>query len=170
MRRLTLPAATVMLLLTIVPTARAQTGAADAPTGADIQRLLELTGSAKVGPMMASLVAGQILQQMQQQHPEVPARAVEIVRGMLDEEFKTAFAADGPVMREVGAIWSKHFTADEIRGLIAFYETPLGRKVVDTLPAITQEASQAGVSWAQQHMPDISKKVQDRLRAEGLIK
>ena len=170
MRRWTRPAVTLMLLLSIVAPARAQATGDKPPLDADIQHLLELTGSSKTAQLMASIVSTQILQQLQQQHPEIPARAVEIARATLDEEFKTAFAPDGTLMRDLGGIWSKHFTHDEILGLITFYETPLGRKVIDTLPAIAQEGAQAGMEWGQQHIPEISKKVQDRLRAEGLIK
>jgi hypothetical protein len=140
------------------------------PIDPDVQHLLELTGSSRVGPMMASLISTQILQQVQQQHPEIPPRALEIVRGTLDEEFKNAFASGGTFMHDLAAIWSRHFTHDEIVGLVTFYETPLGRKVVDNLPAITQEGAQAGMAWGQQNIPAISKKVEDRLRAEGFIK
>jgi len=169
MRRLTLPAAIVTLLLSIVPSAWAQPPAAS-PVDPDIQHLLELTGSSKLGPMLASMMSTQILQGVQQQHPEIPPRAIEIVRTTLDEQFKSAFAPDGTFMHDLAAIWAKHFTHDEILGLVTFYETPLGRKVVDNLPAITQEGAQAGMAWAQKTMPDITKIVQDRLRAEGFIK
>jgi hypothetical protein len=158
-----------MLLISIAPSASAQ--AADQQAAdPDIQHLMELTGGSKAGTMMASLVSSQVLKQMQQQHPEIPARAVDIVRTTLDEEFKVAFAADGPLIRDLGAVWSKHFTHDEVRALIGFYETPLGRKVIDSVPGIMQECAQVGAEWGQQNMPAISRKIQDRLRAEGLIK
>jgi hypothetical protein len=170
MRTLTLPAATMFVLALLVPSAWAQPASVSQTVDPDVQHLIELTGASRVGTQMASLVATQILKQLQQQHPDVPPRAVEIVRGTLDEEFQAAFAPDGALLREVGAVWGSHFTHEEIQTLIAFYETPLGRKLVDHTPAIMQECAQAGAAWAQQNIPAISKKIQDRLRAEGLIK
>ena len=54
MRRLTLAAAIVTLLLSIVPSAWAQPPAAR-PVDPDIHHLLELHGSSKLGPMLASM-------------------------------------------------------------------------------------------------------------------
>ena len=170
MCRLTMPAAVMTLLLSIVPVCRAQAPAAQQPVDPDIQRLMELTGASRAGTMMASLIAAQIQRQMQQQHPDVPPRALEIIRTTLDEEFKAAFAPDGPLMHELAGVWSKHFTHDEVLGLIAFYDTPLGRKITGSMPVIMQECAQAGTAWGQQSVPAISKKVQERLRAEGFIK
>jgi hypothetical protein len=172
MRRMMRAAAIAAAVLSIAPAAWAQAPAApaQAPLDPDIQRLMELTGASKTGAMVASLLSSQILQQMHQQHPDIPARAVDIVQTTLDEQFKTAFAPDGPLMRDLTAIWSRHFTHDEIIGLITFYETPLGRKMNEAIPAIAQESAHASTIWARENMPEIQKTIQDRLRAEGLIK
>jgi uncharacterized protein len=170
MRRVRVPAAAAAVLLLLVRAAWAQAGAAAPPVDPDVQHLLELTGNAKLGQMIGSMISTQILQQVQRQHPEFPARAVDIIQTTLDEEMKIAFGPDGTFTHDIAGIWSKHFTHDEILGLIAFYETPLGKKVVEAAPAIAQEAMQRGITWGQDNGPALSKKVQDRLRAEGLIK
>ncbi|NRB08638.1 MAG: DUF2059 domain-containing protein [Richelia sp.] len=38
------------------------------------------------------------------------------------------------------ALYSKDFTNEEIKGLIAFYETPLGRKTISVMPKLLQES------------------------------
>jgi hypothetical protein len=42
--------------------------------------------------------------------------------------------------------YSRHFTAEQLRGLIAFYETPLGQTVVKNMPVIAAD----GASFMQQ--------------------
>ena len=47
-------------------------------------------------------------------------------------------------------IYDKHFSDDEIRGLIKFYETPLGQKAVSALPQVSNELREAGKTWGEQ--------------------
>ena len=47
-------------------------------------------------------------------------------------------------------IYDKHFSDDEIRGLIKFYETPLGQKAVSALPQVSNELREEGKTWGEQ--------------------
>jgi hypothetical protein len=47
------------------------------------------------------------------------------------------------------SIYDKHFSDEEIRGLIKFYETPLGQKAVSALPQISSEVREAAKSWGE---------------------
>jgi len=54
---------------------------------------------------------------------------------------------------ELGAfvtqIYDRHFTANELRQLLAFYRTPIGRKLLAEQPAVMQESIVAGQQWGQ---------------------
>ena len=45
--------------------------------------------------------------------------------------------------------YDKHFSDDEIKGLIKFYETPLGQKSVSELPQLVAELGEAGRAWGE---------------------
>jgi uncharacterized protein len=47
-------------------------------------------------------------------------------------------------------IYERHYSADEIKGLIAFYESPLGQKMTSSLPEIASECRRAGAKWGQE--------------------
>jgi hypothetical protein len=47
-------------------------------------------------------------------------------------------------------LYDKYLTADEIKGLIQFYGTPLGQKAVSVLPKLTAEMQQQGRAWGEQ--------------------
>jgi hypothetical protein len=49
----------------------------------------------------------------------------------------------------VGA-YDRHFSDEEIKGLIKFYETPLGQKAVSELPQLMSEMGEAGRKWGQE--------------------
>ena len=42
------------------------------------------------------------------------------------------------------AIYDKHFTADEIKGLLQFYGSPLGQKYAAEMPKVSAESNSAG--------------------------
>jgi hypothetical protein len=46
-------------------------------------------------------------------------------------------------------IYDKSFSAEEIKDLIAFYQTPLGQKAIVTVPKITAELQEAGRKWGE---------------------
>jgi hypothetical protein len=54
-------------------------------------------------------------------------------------EFQKKFDADAVANQLVG-IYDKHFTEDEIKGLLEFYGSPLGQKVASEMPKINREA------------------------------
>ena len=46
-------------------------------------------------------------------------------------------------------IYDKHLSHEEIKGLIDFYQTPLGKKTITELPAITSEMQAKGREWGE---------------------
>jgi uncharacterized protein len=61
-------------------------------------------------------------------------------------------------------VYDRHFTTSELRQLIAFYKTPIGRKLLDEQPAIAQESIIAGQAWGQK----IGMEVGQQLATEGV--
>jgi uncharacterized protein len=119
----------------------------------DIRKVMEISGAGVNGVQVMETMVGQFKQAL----PDVP-----------DEFWKEA-------MKEVSAdalidlivpIYDKHFTHAEIKQLIAFYETPVGKKLSTTLPLITQEAMAAGQKWGE----EIGQSVVEKLRKKGYIK
>lgn len=65
---------------------------------------------------------------------------------------------------EVAAIYRKHFTEAELKELIAFYQSPVGKKSLDTMPAIFQESSLVGKSLAERNMPALQTMLNEAKR------
>jgi hypothetical protein len=60
-------------------------------------------------------------------------------------------------------IYDKHFSNEEIEGLIAFYQTPLGKKLTSELPQLMTESAAVGDKYGQQ----IANQVIQKMQAEG---
>jgi hypothetical protein len=91
-RRPSIAALALAAVLVSMP-ARAQT--IDPEFRADIEKLFDVTGAGSLGSQMATLVSNSFLDAMRQAQPDVPARAVAIVRETLDAEFAKGFEPKG---------------------------------------------------------------------------
>ena len=103
-----------------------------------------------MGAQLASLTAGSILDAMKRSNPTVPDREVAIIKEVLDQEFAKAFIAPDGLQAKIVEMSARHFTHSEIRALLDFYGTDVGRKAVAEMPALLKEGAAAGQAWAAQ--------------------
>ncbi len=134
-------------------TARAAVDPAAAAKRKDIRRLLELSGSAKLGLQMMDQMMGQFRGMM----PNVPPEFWDDFRQGVDMD---------DLINLIVPVYERHFTHDDVRGLIAFYESDVGRKLVSVQPAILKDSMTAGEAWGR----DIAARVTERLRVKGYLK
>ena len=126
--------------------------ASDATKIADIRRLLELTGTKD----MVNQMKGTMIAQFRQNAPGMPP-------GMFDEMMAELKAED--LEESMIPVYANHFTGDDIKHLIAFYESPFGRKVMREMPRIITESNEVGVQWGQ----GVVTRVAGRWRDQGKI-
>jgi len=165
--------ALLALGLAAVPFAQAQDQADDGDDSvpeeyrATIKRFLEVTGSASMGEQISAMMADQMLASISA--AGVPV--TESVRTVVQEEaaatFQTRFN-DMEYLVDVHApIYREHLSRDELKELIAFYETPLGRKTTQVMPRIAQKTGMALQEASYARVPAFQQKVQERLESEG---
>jgi hypothetical protein len=64
------------------------------------------------------------------------------------------------VKEDMIKIYMTEFTEPEIRELIAFYQTPVGKKTVQKLPALLQKSAELSQQRMQQHLPELQQAIQ----------
>ncbi|MNL09376.1 hypothetical protein D3C87_1301360 [compost metagenome] len=84
------------------------------------------------------------------------------------DEFAVELNKDaiGQLINMILPIYQKHLTEADLKGLIVFYETPLGKKYAEKIPLITQESMLAGQEWGKQ----IGEKILNKIRDKGYLK
>lgn len=68
--------------------------------------------------------------------------------------------------------YAEEFTEGELRELIAFYKTPVGRKVAARTPALTRKGALIGAQIAEEHMAELQQMIQARaaeLQKSGVL-
>jgi hypothetical protein len=58
-------------------------------------------------------------------------------------------------------IYDKYYTQQDLESLLAFYESPVGQKVLKTMPQVMQESMQIGQVWGQQKAQEVLKEIQE---------
>jgi uncharacterized protein len=114
-----------------------------------VKTLLEVTGSAKVGLQVMS----NMISTMKKSHPSIPEK-------FWDDFLKEAKPEE--MIDLMIPIYAKHFTDEDVIGLIEFYNTPLGKKVTSTLPLIAQESYSVGAEWGKKIATQIIKKLEEQ--------
>jgi uncharacterized protein len=168
LRNMTSAVVGFVMLIVFPNAALAQT--ADPQFRADIEHLLDVTGAAKVGAQIASLVADNVMMGLRRAGPAVPDRAFAIVKEVLDTEFASMYSAPDGVLPQMVDLYAKHYTHEDVLALLEFYRSPVGQKAITLMPLLMQEGGEIGQRWMEPRMPKIMDTLQQRLRAEGLIK
>lgn len=139
-----------ILLLALPAWAQQKTPAIDPAKEADIRRLLELSGGQRTMDNLSAAMQGHLNSMMQDKMPpgEEGKRAQEFSNKMMEKMF--AYMKYDDLVELMIPVYDKHLTHDEIKGLIHFYETPLGKRLLETLPRITEESMMVMLPWARQ--------------------
>lgn len=132
---------------------------------ADIARMLETTGALNIGRQMSSYVVQQYTESLRKLRPDIPASALATLPPVVDEVIAENLPRFADMMIPV---YHKHFTHSEIRELLAFYESDVGRKSIKVLPSLVQESMTLGQKWGESMGPEIERRVRERLGKEGV--
>ncbi|MDR2728105.1 MAG: DUF2059 domain-containing protein [Chitinispirillales bacterium] len=52
-------------------------------------------------------------------------------------------------------VYDKYYTHDDIKQIIKFYETPTGKRMIKSVPLVTQESFTVGQKWGQELAQDV---------------
>ena len=75
-------------------------------------------------------------------------------------------AASEP-LNEAAKLYASKFNEQELRSILAFYKTPLGKKVIEEEPQIIQEAVRGVDAWSEKLSEEILIKFRNEMRKKG---
>jgi hypothetical protein len=131
----------VTLLLGAGPALAAQ------PTEQQVRQLMDAIGLGKSLTQMNTQIAVSMKQAL-------PCVSSTYWQGYIDENSSKEFIG------RLVPVYQKHFSADEIDGMVKFYSSPLGQKVLTEMPAAMAEANQAGQQWSAEHRQQMLGKLE----------
>lgn len=88
----------------------------------------------------------------------VPQDKVTQIRDAAAELARTV-AEDPEMTSRMASIYIEIFTEAEIKELLVFYKTPVGKKTIETMPEVFQKGATIGQELTEKHMADFQAKM-----------
>ncbi|MBR0871751.1 DUF2059 domain-containing protein [Bradyrhizobium tropiciagri] len=67
----------------------------------------------------------------------------------------------------IAIVYANNFSPDDLRGLITFYKSPVGQKLLEKTPAVTQQSLLAGQKFGQSVAVELRQRIIEELRKKG---
>ncbi|MGO8700867.1 MAG: DUF2059 domain-containing protein [Limisphaerales bacterium] len=102
----------------------------------EIEKMLRLTGMEK----LTTQIMGQMIGTLKKQFPDTSQDFWNRFQRKLDPR---------ELIEKIIPIYGKYYTMEDLKAINAFYESPAGKKVLETMPQVMQESMQIGQAWGE---------------------
>ena len=148
------------LCTAVLLSASASLAMADAAShAADAERFLKLAHADK----LTVPVYGQVQQMFAQRFAEAPSGKKAVLESY---QAKANAALDKAVgwdklKPDMVKLYTSNFSESELKDLVAFYQSPLGKKVLEKMPQLTQQSAQMTQAKLESAVPVVNKLLED---------
>ena len=118
----------------------------DPEKAAAVKQLMDVTGSGKLGEEIVELLTSQVQRAVANAITQ-PDRMQQFMAAF-NKNFGARITA-AQINDAVIPVYAEHLSLDDLKALVAFYQTPAGQNVIKALPLIIQEAQNTGANMAQ---------------------
>ncbi len=140
---------------------------AEAPKPEHVKAAREMLRLTEADKMFNGVLPVLLKQQLAVVQKLKPGIAPEVI-----QRFETLFVAEAKkgidkVMNQVAVIYAEAMSEDELKQISAFYQSPVGRKMIAIKPQMAQKAMKIGIAWGQEMGTVVGERVIEQLKAEG---
>jgi hypothetical protein len=137
--------------------------AADAPNIALAKQMLQVThGDAVFTPLIPGVVEQARLFYMQQ-NPALGKDLTEVAT-KIRNDLQPRFAE---LIDDLAKIYADAFSEQEMKEIIAFYQTPAGKKMLDQQPKLVDASMNFAGNWANKLSEEVTAKMREELLKRG---
>lgn len=156
MRRLTTLCSAVLL------TCSAGQALADAAShAADAERFLRLANADKLAVPAYAQVQHMFAQRFAQvQAPEGKKALLESYQAKANASLDKAVSWD-KIKPDMVKLYTSNFSEQELKELIAFYQSPLGKKMLGKMPTLTEQSAKLAQAKLETAVPEVNKLLAD---------
>jgi hypothetical protein len=125
------------------------------PSAGAIAAATQLLQLMNLESVMRATTSATFAAQVKQQPAMAPFR--DVMQAWADSTM--TLKAMGPALVR---IYAQTFSEAELRQLVAFYQTPVGRKLATVSPELTRRGAEVGAAVAEANMPMLQRMIQAR--------
>ena len=113
---------------------------------ADIRQLMDVTGAKDLGQQLMEAGIAQFRASVTESQPDNP-RAKQFADAFA-QHFEKHFDPHA-LTKTVIPIYDKHLSTEDLRELLAYYQSPFGQRMLKVLPEVARESQAAGFKLGQ---------------------
>ncbi|CAN5782438.1 hypothetical protein BH11PSE3_BH11PSE3_10460 [soil metagenome] len=136
----------------------------DAAALAQAKVFLEKSGSAALGQQMATAILNAQRVTLEQANPGRTAEINEVL-GLMQAEFAKQLP---PMVDAIAGVYAQHFSTEELAQITAFYDTPVGHKLVKEMPQILAETVAVAQTFGQKIAAEVIRALTPELEKRKL--
>jgi len=154
-------AAVTIALTSFGPAAHSQQPSAAALATA--KELISFTGSAAVFDPLIAGVVEQAKLLFLQQNPAL-GKDVNEIAGKLRTDLAPRFVE---LTDEMALLYATHFSESELKAILAFYQSPAGKKMLAQQPTVVDASMKFAQNWANKLSDQVIARMREELRKRG---
>jgi len=97
----------------------------------------------------------QMLQMQMKQNPQIAPYEPQM------RAFFNKYMSWASLKEDMVKIYMAEFTEQELKELLAFYQTPVGKKSIQKMPTLLAKGAELGQQRVQQHLPELQQAIQE---------
>ena len=136
---------------------------ADDDTMKAARKLAEMNGMVAIMTAQAESLVGFVRAAITQTNPRQGTEIEDVIEQFVAPTVQKNIPA---LLDATTQLYAATFTREEIAQMIAFYETPVGQKIVKTQSQLQQSGVAAGIDWGKRVLaemgPELKKKLDER--------
>ena len=129
--------------------------------GAAGQALAAQPSEKQVRELFTVMHMDRMFEQMNAQMGSVMTQAVPCVPASYWAGFIDARGSQ-QLLGQMVPIYQRHFTAEDVSGLLKFYRSPLGQKVITQMPLTMAEGMKVGQAWGRERGQTMIQQLQQK--------
>lgn len=146
------------LTLTLTPTAKA----IENEKRIEIDALIALFDTRQLTTLMANALTYQMTQSLSQKYGQLDKAVGDLILTEASVIMYEEYVLNGKLNDIFYDLYDEYYTAEQLRELVAFYETPTGKLTLSAGPAISRRS----MAQAKQHAASIGPKINQRIEAK----
>ena len=124
---------------------------------ASAETFLKLAHADKLGTPVYMQVQQMFAQRFEQtKAPAAKKALLETYQAKANAALETAVGWD-KIKPDLVKLYTSNFSESELKGLIEFYQSPLGKKVMEKMPALSAESAQMTQGRLEKAVPEVNK-------------
>lgn len=129
------------------------------------RRMMDATGASAAVLQMMDQMMPAMTAIIAQGNPGKDREIRQLMEAVIDPEMRARL----PEMIDAAArLYAQQFTEEDLLGFIAFYESPLGRKLIANQPEIMKQSMAVGQAWGRRVAQDALAKHREKFLEKGI--